>query len=89
MDRTKLNNTRKVIFSSICYPGEIMKSRKPNIYDQVDLDNNVILNVSKLADDILIVNKLDSRTHNHSIYEDGYHPNSYGNEIVYSELKNI
>jgi acyl-CoA thioesterase I len=87
LDRAKQNKTRKIIFISICYPDERMRSKNPNIYDQVDLYNNVILNVSKLFDDILVINPLDSRIHNDVIYEDGYHPNSYGNEIVYSELK--
>ena len=36
---------------------------------------------------ISFINPLDSRNHSNEIFEDGYHPNVYGNELVYSDLK--
>ncbi len=66
-----------------------MISKNPLVVNNIIKYNNIIENISTTYDFIHFVNALDSRNSNIEIYEDGYHPNPYGNEIVYHYVKEI
>ena len=85
LNRCKKNNVKKVILINICSPDETVKQKSPDLIYAIDLYNKIIEEVSAEYNFTSVVNPLNSNEID--IYEDGYHPNPKGNNLVYNALK--
>jgi len=86
--RCRSINVSKLIFVSICYPNSNFIKKNPDAIINITKYNEVYSQLSGINDFIKVVYPLDSRVTN-NIYEDGYHPNKNGNNLVFEKLKNI
>lgn len=89
LERCILNKIEIVILIAIPYPDERMVQKNPNIILNVVLYNEILAGLSETYEFVKVVNPLDSRNFSENIFEDGYHPNPLGNEIVFQNIKNI
>ena len=85
LNRCKKTNVKKVILINICSPDETVKQKSPDLIHAIELYNKIIEEVSSAYDFTSIVNPLNSNETD--IYDDGYHPNPKGNNLVYNALK--
>lgn len=79
-------NVQKVIIITISFPDEKMVKKNPDIGVNVDSYNNLFFEFAMKYDFITIITPLDSRNYKEKIFEDGYHPNIYGNDLVFKSL---
>lgn len=88
-NRCKKAGVQKVIYISICVPDENMTSKNPDIQQVVEHYNRIIDEQKKMFPFVISVDPLDSRHYEYEIFEDGYHPNQKGNEMVFKSLANV
>lgn len=84
--RCERTNTKRVIFIKICMPDSKFIAKNPTVIAAINLYNNIFDELERKFKMVITVNPLKSNTE--EIYEDGYHPNSKGNELVFQCLKN-
>lgn len=89
IERCLLNKIEIIILISIPYPDERMISKNVNIIINVEVYNKILSDLSKNYSFVKVISPLDSRNHDEIIFEDGYHPNPLGNQIVFQNIKNI
>lgn len=83
--RCSKNKVSKVIFIKICTPNNEIRSKSPYLIEAINSYNKIIENTCKNFNFVSIINPLNE---NHvDIYDDGYHPNPKGNNLVFEELK--
>jgi len=85
LNRCKNNNVKKIIFIAICTPDENVKQKSPDLIHAVELYNKIINEISSEYSFSSVINPLNSGEID--LYDDGYHPNSKGNNLVYVKLK--
>lgn len=89
-ERCLINDVKALIILSIPFPDKRMINKNPQIVGNINKYNGILKKISLKYDFIYFINVLDARNNmNIEIYEDGYHPNPYGNELVYKSLKEI
>jgi len=85
LDRCVKINVKKVIIIKICTPDNSFVQKSPDILDAVRLYNGLI---DKLKEKYSIVTVVDPLASNPKhIFEDGYHPNPEGNDLVFNALQ--
>ena len=89
INRCSISKIDILIFISIPYPDNKMVNNNRGIITNIEKYNKIINDVSKEYNFIEIIQPLDCRKYKEQIFEDGYHPNSIGNFIVFQELKEI
>jgi acyl-CoA thioesterase I len=76
----------KVIFISISLPDDIMVNRNPRILENITKYNQYIECCAKI-DFVKVTMPLNPSNFNFRIYEDGYHPNPFGNNLIFNQMK--
>ena len=87
IERSLLIGVEKIIFIAIPFPDNRMIKKNPLIEENVSIYNKIIEDLSKKYKFIEVITPLDSRKYNDVIFEDGYHPNPLGNNIVFNALR--
>ena len=87
IERSLLIGVEKIIFIAIPFPDNRMIKKNPLIEENVSIYNKIIEDLSKKYKFIEVIAPLDSRKYNDVIFEDGYHPNPLGNNIVFNALR--
>lgn len=87
LERCVLNEIKTAILISIPFPDERMLEKNPEIILNIKIYNQILSDFTKTYSFVKVINPLDSRNFNESIFEDGYHPNQLGNEIVFQDIK--
>lgn len=85
LNRCKNNNVKKVILIKICSPDENVKQKSPDLIHAIEAYNKIIEEVCSIHHFTSVINPLNSNEV--GIYDDGYHPNPKGNNLVYNALK--
>ncbi len=75
-----------LILISIPYPSEAMVRKNKEVGINVEKYNELISDFSKKHSFVKVITPLDCRKYKEEIYEDGYHPNTLGNQLVYQEI---
>jgi len=89
LNRCIVNNLKNVILIGIPYPDNRMIEKNQNIYSAVNYYNRIYLLLEKDYSIVKVIFPLDSRKYDEKIYSDGYHPNSLGHQLIFSELKQV
>lgn len=89
IERCLLKKVEMLILISIPVPDERMVKKNPNIIKNVEEFNKILCNMAEKYFFIKSISPLDSRNYDKVIFEDGYHPNPLGNDIVFQELKEV
>ncbi|GAB4284891.1 MAG: hypothetical protein Kow0068_10090 [Marinilabiliales bacterium] len=79
-------NIEQILIIGICTPDERMIKKNPEIIKNVKLYNKILQNEAANFSFANIIFPLDPQRSSEMIYEDGYHPNPVGNNLVYNEL---
>jgi len=87
MNRAIKINTR-ILVISISLPDSSFSAKNSTIHLNVNKYNNSLFQLAKEYN-FSITPVLKSNNYNQPIYEDGYHPNVYGHEIIFNEIKKI
>lgn len=88
LKRCQKNKVNKVIIIKICTPDERMIVKSPEIVESIKEYNAIIDQMEQAFDFVSAVGPLNA-DHSSTIYDDGYHPNPYGNQLVFEELKKV
>ncbi|MEO6176091.1 MAG: SGNH/GDSL hydrolase family protein [Flavobacterium circumlabens] len=89
LERCILNEVEIVVLIAIPFPDERMVKKNPNIILNVELYNKILTGFSETYHFVKVIYPLDSRNFSENIFEDGYHPNPLGNEIVFQNIKDV
>jgi len=84
--RCKNQKVRRIIIIGIPYPDERMILSSPRIADSVELYNSIFVRVSHEFGNVDVVFPLDARKWKQGIFEDGYHPNRFGHQLVFRSV---
>ena len=76
-----------MILIGIPYPDERMIKSNPEIIESIQQYNTIYEECSQKMGSISIIHPLVANNYEYEIFEDGYHPNPKGNELVLSELR--
>ncbi|MFY0698228.1 hypothetical protein A8B79_10370 [Balneola sp. EhC07] len=79
----------KIIIIGIAYPDEKMVDKNPQILQNVDKYNDFYKKISSENKMVEIILPLDAKKYDYRIYEDGYHPNKAGHELVKNRLAEL
>jgi lysophospholipase L1-like esterase len=82
--RCEKNKVKKVIFIKICTPDEKVQSKSPELITSIDIYNKIIDDVVSNYENACTIHPLNKSLS--ELYEDGYHPNPKGNDLVYKKL---
>lgn len=85
-DRCAPLNLLKVIYIAIPYPDKEMVDKNPRILENVNKYNQIVNNLQNNYHFLNVIFPLDCRNKT-NLYDDGYHPNSNGNEEVFCQLR--
>jgi lysophospholipase L1-like esterase len=85
LERCKKAET-KVIVTSISIPDSNMVAKNPMILQNVKEYNDIYLQLEKKYEFVEVTNPLQAIDYKYTIYEDGYHPNALGHQIIYKEI---
>ena len=85
LQRCQKNNVKKVIIIKICTPDDTINKKSPDMLQAIEMYNKIIDEIVGKFDFVTSIDPLGSGEK--KIYDDGYHPNKYGNELVFQELK--
>jgi acyl-CoA thioesterase I len=85
LNRCLENKVKKVVFIAICNPDENVKQKSPVLIQAVELYNKIITEISSQYNFTSVISPLNSGEID--LYDDGYHPNPKGNDLVYKALK--
>ena len=88
LNRCKKNNVKKVVIIKICTPDERMIMKNPEIINAIQEYNGIIDEMDNTFDFVTVINPLDANL-TPNIYDDGYHPNPFGNQLVFEALKKV
>lgn len=88
LNRCDISNVQKVLYVLIPIPDQKMVKKNPNVSDNVNSYNEIIRNLENEFDLLKTINSLDPEKYRYSIYEDGYHPNREGHNIIASSISN-
>jgi len=86
LKRCQKNNVKKVIIIKICTPDERMTVKSPEIIKSIQEYNRIIDQMESTFDFVTTIDPLNAE-HSSDIYDDGYHPNPQGNQLVFEEIK--
>lgn len=86
IQRCESIGVEKVIIIGIPYPEEKMVNSNPLITQMVDLYNQCFERMAKSVQFTTLIHPLDSRQYKQDIFEDGYHPNKFGHQIIADQL---
>ncbi|OAV44302.1 SGNH/GDSL hydrolase family protein [Lewinella sp. 4G2] len=89
LSRCEAINVEKVIIIGIPHPDENMVKLNPGIVKSVKAYNEVYEGLSRKFNFVSLIYPLDSTRYDFTIFDDGYHPNPSGNELVSNELELI
>ena len=78
---------RKVIIIGICYPDSRIIDKSPYFVKNVTEYNAIYIEMGKKYDFVKVIFPLNAAKHLKNIYDDGYHPNKYGNALVFKSLR--
>lgn len=81
------NNVSKIIFIKICTPDKKIQERSPELIQSINLFNEILEKLNRDFNIVKLIDPLNS-SNDSNIFDDGYHPNKKGNELVFKELKN-
>ena len=87
--RCVIESVQQVIIIGISYPNEKMVVKNPGIVSNVVKYNKIFFEFAEKYDFITFITPLDSRDHKEEIFEDGYHPNIYGNDLVFNSISKV
>lgn len=85
--RCKINQVKKIIIIAIPEPSEQFIIKNPKVVESVLEYNNIYEKICSEYDNEKIVFPLKQMAVDIPIYEDGYHPNSSGNQLVYESVE--
>lgn len=86
LDRCKANQVKKVIYIAIAYPANSMESKSPLMWQSVSEYNEILVNLAEKYDFYNVIFPLSEKMSNENVYDDGYHPNPKGNQLVFEKL---
>lgn len=87
LERCTSLNLKKVIVIKICYPDKKMLAQNPDIGQAVEIYNTIFDQFALKYHLVKPIHPLDSRRYDVEIFQDGYHPNIRGHELIYQDLK--
>ena len=79
----------KIIFISISVPGKKMLEKNNKIIFNVTRYNEYYSELENKYSFIKLTSPLIESDYDKSIYEDGYHPNVFGHNIIYNKIKDL
>ncbi len=85
-NRCQQIGVKQLIYVAIPIPGKKMIDKNKHVRVNVEKYNEVIEKLSNNYDFISVIYPLVESENNSNIYDDGYHPNSVGNELVYNSI---
>jgi len=88
-ERCLVSDVKILIVLCIPVPDRKMISKNPGIIKNVEEYNNILHQIVVKYPFIKALSPLDSQKYTEDIFEDGYHPNPLGNQIVFQELEEI
>jgi len=89
IERCTIAEVKTIILIGIPYPDERMIKKNPGIIFNIEKYNKCLLNFSEKYFSVKFINPLDSREYEQNIFADGYHPNPFGNNLVFQSLSDI
>lgn len=90
IEAMQVNNPKKIICTTIAYPGEYLTTRSYGILDNIINYNNVIGGFMKKYDNVELIDLFNFTKENlECILADGHHINKIGHNFIYSELRKI
>lgn len=88
IERTQRNDVRFIIIS-ISIPDASVSSKSPYIQLKLKEYNDFLISVSRRFPNISVTEPLNPKHYDQPIYMDGYHPNSYGQSLIFSQVKSL
>lgn len=82
------SEVQKVIYIAIPVPGSEMKKKNQAIEENVIKYNTILDELANLYKFLHVIKPLNP-SNGENIYEDGYHPNPNGNELVFNEISKL
>lgn len=79
----------KVIIISISLPDQKYIEKNPDVCNNINQYNDILFSLARVNNNVTITNVLDPDKYDHLIYEDGYHPNKFGHQILFNQLIHI
>lgn len=76
-----------VIIIGVPNPDEAMKNVNDRLFKASQDYNEIYKKIEKTFENVSLVTPLDSRKTHVKIFEDGYHPNRLGHDIIFNTLK--
>ena len=86
--RTIKTNT-KVIIISISLPDPTFLTKNPDVLLNIYRYNDFLFSLTEEYKNVSITQALNSENYKEPIYEDGYHPNRLGHDIIFNHLSSI
>lgn len=87
-ERCKKIKIENLIYIGIPYPGVEMIEKNPNIISNSLKYNEILTNIASNYSFVSILDTLKDRTER-EIYDDGYHPNPKGNDLIFEDIISI
>lgn len=82
LDRAANFNT-SIIIMSISYPDTSFLKKNPDVILNIKKYNEVLMNLGSNYPFVKIIHPLDPQKIKEPIYQDGYHPNSFGHKLIF------
>ncbi len=79
----------KIVFISISVPEKKMLEKNKEIISNVTRYNKYYSELENIYSFIKVTSPLIASDYDKNIYEDGYHPNVFGQNIIYNKLKDL
>jgi acyl-CoA thioesterase-1 len=76
----------KVIIVSISIPDNNLISKNPQVVLNVNRYNKYLFELSQKFENVFVTKPLNPMNYNGEIYQDGYHPNKIGHEILTNQI---
>lgn len=80
---------KKIIFIGIPIPDDRMISKNPEIVSNIQKYNHFYREISDEYPPVQAIFPLNPEKYQYEIYEDGYHPNSKGHDLITGSLERI
>jgi hypothetical protein len=87
--RSQRLNVEQIIFIGICIPDSNLIKKNPQILILIEQYNRILLDFEKQFQFVKCIFPLDANKQDLSIYQDGYHPNMLGHQLIFESIQNL
>jgi lysophospholipase L1-like esterase len=89
IERAHKLKVEQIIFIGICIPDSNLIQKNTHILILIEQYNRILLNFEKQFQFVKCIFPLDSNKQDLIIYQDGYHPNMLGHQLIFEKIKNF